>query len=127
MKNSQRIFGLYVLNLQIKQNNMIETFGIRKDLEQAAGQPGERTPEDTKAIKHQTASLMFYLGDTLREGLKRGNYTIYDDPAVRENLLDLQVLIDESTLHFNNQKKQIYNESRKQIEQLEREKGNFIL
>ena len=106
---------------------MIETFGIRKDFEQAAGQPGERTPEDTKAIKHQTASLMFYLGDTLREGLKRGNYTIYDDPAVRENLLDLQVLIDESTLHFNNQKKQIYNESRKQIEQLEREKGNFIL
>lgn len=73
----------------------MEVFELRQDLEKAEGRPGERTPEDFKNIKHQTASLMYYLGDTLREGLKENNYKIFDDLTVRENLRDMQALINE--------------------------------
>jgi hypothetical protein len=73
----------------------METFNLRTDLARAEGRPGERTPEDFKNIKIQLASLMVYLGSELRENLKAGNPAIFDDLTIRENLRDMQALINE--------------------------------
>jgi ribosome-associated toxin RatA of RatAB toxin-antitoxin module len=107
-----------------KSINQIETFGLREQLAETAGESGNRTSETMEAIRHQLGAMLKYTGDCVYQA----DLDVFDKPEILDLLTDIQVLADEITQFYNSEIKLKDNECRKRFEaEKQRSENRFIL